>query len=255
MHTLTVSKLGNMDLRYAWSSMYVPWANGDRSKDDSREFSELREEVRFLKSIIIENHNNSTRLRVAEISNNVETTYATQTSYERSGDFTNPYSAHGPFPLSHVNSEAQNSPVGRSPSPASVLSVSDGEDFERDHNASSNEDVDQKELENDQQGQDIGGLNRRSPSQPEMSTTHALTTNIHRESDLLLQMVTYRPYSLSVPSQNLISGVPDTSKPMISEARSATDIIRLLLNKWTISGSLPVSEVLNEEAAQEPKKR
>ncbi|KAL9607493.1 MAG: hypothetical protein Q9167_007594 [Letrouitia subvulpina] len=220
-----------------------------QSKDDSKGISELMEEVRLLKLIIIENHDNSTRLRNAEISNNVEAMHAPQTSYENFGDCTEPYSAHGPFPPGQI------SPVERSPSSTSVVSISDDEDLERDHNTNYNKDVDQKEQGNDLQGQDIMGLNRWSPPQPEMSTSCAPTTNIHRESDLLLQMVPYRPYSISIPSQNLISGVPDPHKPMISDVQNTTDIIRLLLNKWTISGSPPVSEVLNEEAARESKER
>ena len=79
-----------------------------------------------------------------------------------------------------------------------------------------------------------------------------LASTIYRESDLLLQIVPYRSPFPSEPMSNRLISAPEGP---CSETKSATAKVtssaRLLLDKWTASGSAPVTDLLNEEAIKE----
>ena len=80
-----------------------------------------------------------------------------------------------------------------------------------------------------------------------------LDPEIHRESNLLLQMVPYRPADPQpILSDRLISsgyGPDDSSTTSVPQEVAKS--VRLLLDKWTISGSAPISNILEEEAERE----
>lgn len=75
---------------------------------------------------------------------------------------------------------------------------------------------------------------------------------IQRESNFLLQMVPYRPRpSHQINCDRLIPYKQDTDSDIKHLSHAVTNSVRLLLDKWTNSGSAPVSNILNEEAAKE----
>lgn len=80
---------------------------------------------------------------------------------------------------------------------------------------------------------------------------------------MLLQMIPYRPISSNPAnldrSGRLITYGPsidnnfgNDTKPSMEEA---TKSVRLLLDKWTTSGSAPVAAILNEEQNEDGDKR
>jgi hypothetical protein len=79
-----------------------------------------------------------------------------------------------------------------------------------------------------------------------------LYSRTHRESNILLQMVPYRPrLPNSTQSDRLICGGQSSNSGRTSAKQEATNSVRLLLDKWTNSGSAPISNILDEEAAKE----
>ena len=77
-----------------------------------------------------------------------------------------------------------------------------------------------------------------------------------RDSDVLLEMVPYRPkFSSIVRSDRLIKGGQNTDGDTVRKTPGPSESIRLLLDKWTNAGSAPVSNILDEENFEEEKKR
>lgn len=76
----------------------------------------------------------------------------------------------------------------------------------------------------------------------------------HRESSMLLQMVPYRPkVQTSIRQDRLIQNGQDSEGNVQSTGEGAIESVRLLLDKWTATGSGPFSEVLDNEVASEGK--
>lgn len=192
-----------------------------RSKDDSKQISGLREEIALLKTLIIENYNNVTELQRAE------------------------RSAEAERPLL----------------PDSSLSESDEEGSgadERLNDHKSTQSRHQAELENVESS--AGNIQASSDFQetavqPLARYDSSLKPGIHQTSALLLQMVPYRPAAsnsriISQPNGQIISttrssnAIETSPKPAMEEA---TKSVRLLLDKWTNSGSAPISDLLDED--------
>lgn len=76
----------------------------------------------------------------------------------------------------------------------------------------------------------------------------------HRESSLLLQLIPYKPlfFKPSMSDRLLANGVGSDGSEK-HEAPGATNSIRLLLDKWTVSGSAPVAGMLEEESEKDRK--
>ncbi len=75
---------------------------------------------------------------------------------------------------------------------------------------------------------------------------------MHRESNVLLQMIPYKPKAPDrIRSDRLIPAGQGPDVNTKSVTQEATNSVRLLLDKWTTSGSAPISNVLDEEAARE----
>lgn len=93
--------------------------------------------------------------------------------------------------------------------------------------------------------------------QPSLAYKSTSGSETHRASSLLLQMIPYRPRAPGAyPTHpHLLTGAgPGVArqatdpKPMMEEV---TNSVRLLLDKWTTSGSTPVSDVLVETASKD----
>lgn len=75
---------------------------------------------------------------------------------------------------------------------------------------------------------------------------------MHRESNVLLQMIPYKPKAPDrIRSDRLIPAGQGPDVNTKSVTQEATNSVRLLLDKWTTSGSAPISNILDEEAARE----
>ena len=157
-------------------------------------------------------------------------------------------------------------PLTRSSSSTSNASNSEDEDEESsiddlDEDDDQNETISrnsniQNELDRTDAKRDASrpkALSSRVPYQSRLSYHASSNPDIHRESNILLQMIPYRPTdSHPILSDRLISGThgPDMSDTP-SATRGVSTSVRLLLDKWTISGSATISDVLEEEAARE----
>ena len=221
----------------------------------------------------MESYNNLTELRRAEQSTEAEARYQSM-----SGDNIHPTTDHS---YANGNTILPNSnggswvPVHRIPrplSPASRASKSENEDlnsggetddgdddYDKDDDDDDDDDSPKSEYENDQDGTKFagdtsneGGLVSKSSFRPQSSSIDGFNYTIHRESKFLLQMVPYRPKPLhQVNSDHLIPYRQGPDSGTHDSAQEATNSIRLLLDKWTKSGSAPVSKILDEEAAKD----
>ncbi|KAL8702077.1 MAG: hypothetical protein Q9201_004579 [Fulgogasparrea decipioides] len=251
IHTLTVSKLGHID---------------SRSKKDSEHIDDLKVEIKLLKTFIMESYNNLTELRRAEQSTEAEAHFQ-----PISGGAIHPRVNHLfedgiTFPSDPLDgSSSYDPPIRPSPSSTSRPSYSDDEDSKSDAKTDG-DDVDDEvddannteaKDQNDQEG--TGAMSGTSKAEAPMSRlsyqarssyNDASDPSIHRESNLLLEIVPYRP-SLPKPigSGRFISGGQGSDVDTKSTAQQAANSVRLLLDKWTTSGSAPVSDILDEEAA------
>ena len=217
-------------------------------------------EIKLLKTFIKESYDDLIALRRAEQSNEGDRRPLIIDSSYRDGNT---------FPSDPVNrSNAAEPPMTWSPSPTSNASKS--KDEEEDEDSSTN-DLDDHDDQNDVTSTTSRTRNDRNHTGPkrDASSAKALSSgvplqsrpsyndssapDIHRESNLLLQMVPYRPAdSQPILSDRLISDWhgPDESDPT-STTQEVAKSVRLLLDKWTTSGSAPISNILDEEAARE----
>ena len=101
---------------------------------------------------------------------------------------------------------------------------------------------------------DVSSMKAENPSDhddagPNRKTSHSYP---HRESNLLLQMVPYNPFgSDPLLSDRLIGSGQVADSGTTSATQEVTKSVRALLDKWTTSGSAPISSILDEEAARE----
>lgn len=205
----------------------------------------------------MENNNNLRELRRAEQSTEAEARYQ-PVSGGGSHPGHNPYGHDSTFPSNPVGgSNAYELPIMLSPSPTSGAFNPDNEDPNSDDGADDDANYTKHKDRNDQDGtgpmgdtSNAEGLVSRYVYQPRSSYNDASGPSMHRESNSLLQMVPYSPRFLDpIRSGRFISGrqLPDSGAK--SATQEATNSVRLLLEKWTTSGSAPVSNVLDEEAA------
>ena len=258
IHTVTVSKLGDMQSKYVhthgWKRRKCP--DAPRSKEDSEQILGLRDEINLLKTLIIENYNNSIELQHAEQCTEVESGIPFLGSDMRQGpppyDPLEPVSA-GPTDMPHLDPNTSQKPH----SIASSLSGSDHEDVGPSRTAgSARRSRSRGHVDQDHSGSssdDTHGTDKFQESTVQQVSTYNGTAGFgtHRASTSLLQMVPYRPNAAYSTQGNLfISAGPDGStRPDTvpgSALEEATRSVRLLLDKWTTSGSAPVSEILAE---------
>ena len=205
----------------------------------------LRTELKLLKTYILDYKNYLTDLKRAEDVNGAE---LDEDAFE---DLAPPYEERS----RDMNVLRAAPPLVSTSSPSRSLSQKSSSD-----NADTDDDGNQKSLLRlEGMGIDLthGDRKRALPNEksgiglPPSENQHRLEPSVHRESELLLQLIPYSPRPTDPRKQQLlISGVVDTKskRPVMQEA---TESIRLLLDKWTTSGSAPVSDVLSEEAAKD----
>ena len=174
-----------------------------------------------------------------------------------------PYVDGSTYPSAPIGvSDTFEPPIIRSPSPTSNTFKSNNEDSDSDDgDGDDNDDISSTESkdQNDHDGpglkdgtSDARGLITKVSFQPHVSHKESSDAGVHRESNLLLQMVAYRPQGPDqTRSDRLISGAQALESGTRATAEGATDSVRLLLDKWTTSGSAPISNVLDEEATKD----
>lgn len=208
----------------------------------------------------MESYNNLIELRRAEKSTEEATQYRSM-SRSRSQPETQHIYVDGN--TSPPNTEGRSSFYGpsitRSPSPTSSAPKSESDDSNSDDEITDEADDDangtKSKDQTDQATSDISVAERPAPrffSRRRSSRSDTSDIAIHRESDRLLQMVPYRTrVSNGIRSDRLIPDRHGIDSDLKSATQEATKSVRLLLDKWTTSGSAPVSTILDEEAARE----
>ena len=215
------------------------------SKQDSQQISILRQEIDHLKTLIVENYASAAELRRAEQSS-------------EAGD------RRSDFPEFDID-EAPRIP---SPTLSSHGSSSPGSDNEVEATASTFGEREPQILpgRNDQErSRDLrrhsqeGEKNRLSAVQPSHTSYSTPPSVKLQASSMLLQMIPYRPTSSNPAnfdsSGRLIAFKSSTDNRFESGAKppmeEATESVRLLLDKWTTSGSAPIDAILKEEQTQD----
>ncbi len=230
-------------------------------------------EIKLLKTFIKESYNNLIALRRAEQSNEAEARYQPLIVDGNHSTRLHPYVDGSTFPSDPIGApNTFEPPVTRSPSPTSNASKTDDEDLDTndedgddddddddDHNdESSVQSKDQNDHDDTGPKRDASGAKELASGgsyHPLSSSNKSLDPGIHRESDLFLQMVPYKPGGPAlIRSDHLISGGDSQDSGTASATQEVTKSVRLLLDKWTTSGSAPTSNILDEEAAREEDK-
>ena len=214
-----------------------------RSKQDSEH---IKVEIGLLKTFIMESYNNLTELRCAEQAVEVE---AKDQPFPAT-------TAHPGIHDSHAQDSAipANAPlVPRSPSPVSSDRKSEDENSSDDDDEDDNE-VDSTKATNEDDENDVGRARNhlRAGGTVSRSSPYAIASppTSHQQSNLLLSMMPYRPRSRdSVGSGRLILARQGSASDPGSVTQ--TESVRKLLDKWTTSGSAAISNILDEEAANE----
>lgn len=250
-----------------------------RSKQDSEHIIGLKVEINLLKTFIMESYNSLGELKRAEQSTDAEEQYQSTSrgnTYPATHHLRDASSVLYPDPVDGSNRHEPR--IGRSSSPASRASDSENEDInlgsETDDSEDNDDDADdaddnsysranndshKSKNQNDHDHSNIMS-NRFSEEelvskvslQPQSSLSNGMSYTRRRESDFLLQMVPYRPRPLrQINSDRLIPYKQDPDDDTKDLSQGATNSVRLLLDKWTNSGSAPVSEILTEEATKE----
>ena len=215
-------------------------------------------EITLLKTFIKESYNNLMTLRRAERSTEAE---VRNQAMPGGGSHSVIHGDAGTYSTGVPN--AFEPSITRSESPTSHISKSDNEESDFDAWAD-DDDINgiSSTKPTDQNDHDGPGLKRDNsnaedviselPSKPSLSHLNSSDPDVHRESNLLLQMVPYRPGGPDpICSDRLLSDGQDPDSGTKSVTEKATNSVRFLLDKWTISGSAPVSNILDEEAARE----
>ncbi|KAL8656888.1 MAG: hypothetical protein Q9226_002469 [Calogaya cf. arnoldii] len=226
----------------------------DRSREDSGHVSTLTTEIKLLKTFVIENYKNLEELRRAEQEYGAaETRMPSEDAHKRPKDSPG---THRPHPQ-HREPQAQNidsvKPRNRQPNPSlprseTEVSDSDGEDEEN----SDLESEDEIGPRRPKRVPDMNNIVQKQSPQPPPPYDRPPDTSIHRESNLLLQMVPYNPASSDQPrSLYLLTGGQVQNSDGKSGIEEATNSVRLLLDKWTNPGSAPLSDLLDKEAAMD----
>ena len=230
-----------------------------RSKEDSGHMTGLKVEIKLLTTLVKENYDKLMALRHAEQSTEAEARYQSVSGDGSHPTVHNPHVDDSTFPSDPIDvSNAFEPPTRQSSSPTPNASDSD-------HGGSSSEDGDDNDGISSTKSQndhgdtgpkditlDANGIISGSSSKPQVSYNHSSDPVVHRESDLLLQMVPYRPRRPHpIRSDYLLAGGQDRDNGTENTTEEATKSVRLLLDRWTTTGSAPISNILDEEAAKE----
>jgi hypothetical protein len=231
-----------------------------RSKIDSEHITGLKAEIRLLKIFIMESYNNLTELRRAEQSTDAESRFDSMSRGPSHPGARHPYGDSGKASsIPVVGPDAYEPPTTRSPSPRPGASNSDdegpGSDDGADDDVNSTTSTDQSDKFADggiYTTNAEGSLTKMSYQPFTWDENDMSDSRTHRESNILLQMVPYRPRLPNpIRSDRLICGGQSSNSGRTSAKQEATNSVRLLLDKWTNSGSAPISNILDEEAARE----
>lgn len=208
--------------------------------------------------MILESYNSVTKLQQAE----------DRTEAEAGRDLLPPYSTgqenglqqrHLPEALDVSRTDGL--PSRRPPSPEPSLSESDPVDVELDKGATNvrqtppGNEIDREIADSSDDDLQPTGPPQQAAVRPQPTYNSSGDPGKARVSTLLLQMVPYKSFYTDQGNSRLTIAGPDGparlgigEKPVIEEA---TESIRLLLDKWTATGSAPISDVLVEEAAKD----
>lgn len=210
-----------------------------------------------MKTLIVENFNNLTELHRAEQRSAAEVDRHMPPEIRQG--LPPPYNSPEPLLPGHADiPDMDEFPFYKSPSPASSLYKSghDEEGFNKTgrgaRRTTSRAQADREITISSSHDAQATETFQQSSVRPLSNHNNAADSERHRASTLLLQMVPYRPtHSITGyfnQSRLLISAVPDgpsrsdtDPKPAMEEA---TRSVRLLLDKWTASGSAPLSTFL-----------
>lgn len=214
-------------------------ADASRSQEGSEHLLGLREEIQALKTLIIENHNNVTELQYAE--RHAQAEAIRDLSSQSDVLEGQPNNVRELSPLRDMTPGEAPSSIG----PTALQDQGDQED-----SGSSDEDS------------SATASNERTAVQRLSIHNRNMGPDPHRASSLLLQMVPYTPRTSnaahSEPWNRLISSGAGEAVSMLTDAKpameEATNSVRLLLDKWTTSGSAPLSDMLIEESLKDPRR-
>lgn len=216
-----------------------------RSKEDSKHITGLNVEIRLLKAFIMESYNNLTELRRAEQSTDTELRFE---SMSRGASHPGASYPHGDV------GNASSIPAG-GPSPSPRPGASNLDDKDPDSDDGDGDDINSITSTDQSDKVAPGGIGTTNaegllmPYQPLTSDENGtLDSGTHHESNILLQMVPYRPRLPNMTQSDLlICGGPSSNGGRTSAKQEATNSVRLLLDKWTNSGSAPISNILDQE--------
>ena len=215
------------------------------SKEDSQQISILRQEIDHLKTLIVENYASAAELRRAEQSTEAE---------DRRSDFPELDIDEAPrIPSPIPSSHGSSSPDSDDEVEATASIVGEREP---QLSPSRNDQERSKKLRRHSQE---GKTNRLSVVQPPQMIDSTSPSVKRQASSMLLQMIPYRPISSNPAnldrSGRLIAFRPSIDERLETDAKppmvEATKSVRLLLDKWTTSGSAPIDAILNEEQNQD----
>ena len=232
-----------------------------RSKEDSGHMTSLKVEIKLLTTLVKENYDKLMALRHAEESTEAEARYQSVSGDGSHPKVHNPHVNDSTFPSDPIDvSNAFEPPIRRSSSPTPNVSDSDhGGSSSEDGDGDDNDSISSPKSQNDHGDTgpkdtyfDANGIISGSSSKPQLSYNDSSDPVVHRESNLLLQMVPYRPRRPHpIRSDYLLAGGQDPDNCTETTAEEATKSVRLLLDRWTTTGSAPISNILDEEAAKE----
>lgn len=215
------------------------------SKEDSQQISILRQEIDHLKTLIVENYASAAELRRAEQSTEAE---------HRRSDF--PEFDMGEAP--RVPSPTPSSHGSSSPDSDNEVEATASMFGEREPQLSPGRNDQERSRDLRRHSQE-GKNNRLSAVQPPQTIDSTPPSVKLQASSMLLQMIPYRPVSSNPAnldrSGRLIAFRPSIDDRFETDAKppmeEATKSVRLLLDKWTTSGSAPIDAILNEEQNQD----
>lgn len=225
----------------------------NRSREDSHQISDLGSEIKLLKTLTIENKSNLEELRLAEQDSEAQDPHdSAKYTHVRTHDGRIPY-PQGQKP--QVTFKEPRGPRGRSPTSDSLHSESEYSKAEKEE-VSDQEGKDPEDKTDprrtDKEAREFIHARQEVSTQPPPPYRGPSETSIHRESNLLLQMVPYSSRFLNPPSaQHFLTGTQGPDNDVKSGMQEATNNIRLLLDKWTNPGSAPVADLLAQEAAKD----
>lgn len=209
-------------------------------------------EITLLKTFIKESYDNLSALQRAEnlSAERPRTPYQPIPRDDSHSTIHPPYVDGSIYPADPISaSSAFEPPISRSPSNAPK---SDNEESNTDDGVDNDDHTDGSSTKSkDQNDHDGVGTNRVTSSATGL-ISRVPDSNTFRESNLLVQMIPYTPGGADlVRSDRLIAGGHGPDSGTASATQEVTRSVRLLLDKWTTSGSALISNILDEEAARE----